>query len=303
MVPPAKPTHFTYAIIDTTDGDLQQGDIIQPSVELKSLLKDAHPHFMDKKYIAFFVLTQTCDLVRREGKPCRTKYINLAVIRPLVDILPTLLDGTCEKVEIGDQLVPGVYTSETKQKAEQRLERILNQNAQVEGVFYLHPDAGVEITEHCVALLQVSVAIRAYEHYDKLTRARSGRLNEQFQSKLGWLIGNLFSRIATQDGEREHQNRLITEFLVEKNNTLGCTFRWIPRQKARTARRQNLDITGKTIDEVADLIKEMPSHPRELAVETVLTTIKSIMPYTSGDELDTLKNRLMADAVFGTLFK
>ncbi|MGA2797987.1 MAG: hypothetical protein ABSE63_10430, partial [Thermoguttaceae bacterium] len=223
-----RPVHFTYQPVDETGPDLCQGDILQQNDEIRSLLADVHPHFNDDKYNAFLVLTQTCDLERRDGQPCKSRYINLAVVRPLRDVLFFLLNRDCDKVKIGRRYLEGVYTSESRDKAERLLSRILNQNAQSEGLFYLHNDLAVRIAEPSVAFLQVSVAVRAQDHYDRLIGARSGRLKEQFQSKLGWLIGNLFSRVATEDMPTTQRKQIIAEFLNTGGSHDTDPF-WVPK--------------------------------------------------------------------------
>ncbi|MEJ2704777.1 MAG: hypothetical protein P8Z79_20265, partial [Sedimentisphaerales bacterium] len=119
------------------------------------------------------------------GAECKSRYINLAVIRPLEDMLWNFLDKICERVKICNNEIEGSYVLESKQKAHQLLQRIINQNEQALGVFYLHPDGVVGIAEHSVALLQVSIALRAQEHYDTLVNARRGRLADPFRNKLG----------------------------------------------------------------------------------------------------------------------
>ena len=169
----SKPAHWTYE--DCADHpDLAQGDIIKATEQVKSVLKEVHPDFLDGKYSAFLVLTQTCDLVRRGGGNCASRYINLAVVRPLVAVLTTRLDQTCRPVKLGDVCVKGLYLTEKKLKARQLVTRILNQNEQKLGLFYLHPDVSVHIAQPSVALLQVSIALRAREHYTALVEARTG---------------------------------------------------------------------------------------------------------------------------------
>ena len=300
-MPGVKPTHFTYEHMDDPNGDLRQGDIVQPSGELRTLLSNVHPHFTNDKYIAFLVLTQSCDLARRASS-CKSRYINLAVVRPLVDMLSSFLDKACEEVRIDNKRIEGLYISETKQKAEQLLARILNQNAQAEGLFYLHPDTSIGITECSVALLQVTVAVRAHEHYDKLVRARSGRLKEQFQSKLGWLIGNLFSRVATPDWDDDNRKRMIREFLAEENNVHGCNFRWVPRKRARAPQTQSLDVTHMTRDEIVQFVKRQPGRPKELGVEAVLAAVQNVTDI-SPSELNELRIRLTSDSVLDSVWK
>lgn len=298
----AVPIHWTYRSIDKDDCDLEQGDIIQLSDELRNVFTTVHPHFADDKYIAFLVLTQTCDLARREGEVCRTRYVNLAAVRPLADILEPFLDRLCEKVDVGASTVRGLYVSETRNKANELLQRIFNQNAQGEGLFYLHPDAGVGISEPSVTLLQVSLAIYAHDHYEKLIKARSGRLSEPFQSKLGWLTGNLFSRVATPDWETDQITQMIAQFL-EDNRVLGCEFHWVPRMKAKEAQRQGINFNGMTTEEAAASIKKLKGRQKELAIGAVLGAVKDLLPGVSPEQLKTLQARLDADAVFSAACK
>jgi hypothetical protein len=158
--------HWTYEKIASVDDSLMQGDILWPTEDLKDLFARVHPHFCDSKYIAFIVITQSCDLVRRDGKGCRADYINLAVIRELESCLSQFFDNVCERV------AAGVYLQRSKAQAQQLLERVVNQNEQALGLFYLHPDVDtVGIADYAVALLRISVAFRK-EHYDLLRRAK-----------------------------------------------------------------------------------------------------------------------------------
>jgi len=299
MKPALSPVHWTYRPIDTDDSDLEQGDIVQLSDGLERVFREVHPHFTSDKYIAFLVLTQTCDIARRQTDACRSRYINLAVVRPIADVLATFLDRMCEKVEIGEPPIYGIYVSETKNKAHELLQRVFNQNAQTEGLFYLHPDAGVGITEHSVALLQVSVALRSHEHYGELVKARSGRLSEQFQSKLGWLIGNLFSRVATRDWEPDQISQMSAEFL-DGSHAPECELRWVARAKVKEAQKRRIDFSGMTADEAAASIRTLKGRRKEDAIDAVLGAVKEIFPGTPPDQLKALGARLDTDVVFDT---
>ena len=77
----AQPPYSLYASWRDS-ADLEQGDLLQPDDGLRAAIEDVHPHFVDPKYTAFIVLTQTCDLVRRveRGRVCKAPYVNLAVV-------------------------------------------------------------------------------------------------------------------------------------------------------------------------------------------------------------------------------
>ena len=87
------PSHWTYADF-SADDNLQQGDLLRRTDALLSVLSRVHQFFSDERYVAFAILTQSCDLVRRRGR-CKTEHIQLAVIRELESLLPRILEEQC----------------------------------------------------------------------------------------------------------------------------------------------------------------------------------------------------------------
>lgn len=248
------PTHWTYADCQPGD-DLVQGDILQRTSELVSLMKGVHAHFCDEKYLAFLVLTQTCDLVQRPS--CKAQHISLAVIRSFAALVPGLADG------INQTEVPGMYEAESKTKVLELLSRILNQNEQSMGLFYLHPDGDAGIAEHAVAQLRVTISFRSDEHYETLRKARSGRLGEQFQSKLGWLTGNLYSRVATKDWSDTPADKSRVKGITDE---LLAPLQWVPRENLKVAREAQEDLSGLSAEDAAKVItkKHQPTKTREI---------------------------------------
>jgi len=296
---PRNPVHFTYAPIDESEPPLRQGDILRPASALRALFADVHPHFADTKYTAFFVLTQTCDLVRRDRKNCKSRYINVAVVRPLRDVLLALLDRECERAKLGEKLLDGIYTNESRCRGVQLLQRIVNQNAQAEGLFYLHKDAAVEILFPSVALLQVSVAVRAWEHYDTLVAARCGRLKPEFQSKLGWLIGNLFSRVATEDMKPQDRDKIIAEFLGSRDEDDEHRPIWIPRKHIQKADKGNAKVDGLSRAQIGALLaQQRPEPPKETALSKVVQTLRELLPEIGEERVNLVRKQLAKDPVF-----
>lgn len=207
--------HWTYA--ETAGTDLAQGDILLPNEKLRAALQQVHGWFADPKYLGFLVLSQSCDLVRRDGPSCKTPYITIAAIRPLRQVLLQLLRQQCTC--ISDRY----FLSSEKGRALDFLTRVINQNETALGLFYLHPEAKIGIAEESVALLRVSIALRTREHYETLLSARTGSLQAEFVNKLGWLCGNLFSRVGvtdwTEGQERVDQaKKLVGDLLVDMND-------------------------------------------------------------------------------------
>jgi hypothetical protein len=110
------------------------------------------------------------------------------------------------------------FLSADRNKANELLLRILNQNEAAQALFYLHPDSTIGLAEEAVVLLRVSIALRAQDHYDELLESRTGGLGSEFAAKLGWLCGNIYSRIAVPDwsdppSRAEEAQRLVDDLL------------------------------------------------------------------------------------------
>ena len=196
------------------DSDLRQGDILEPTEGLLNLFKDVHPHFTQEKYRGFLILTQSCDMVRRKdrGNKCSATHISLSVIRSLQDVISDSL-----KDSFG-YLAPGIYAQHMKKTVRDLVERLVNQNENALGLFYLHPDLDSGITVSSVAILRVAISVRAVEHYHTLEETRVGRLSKEFQPKLGWMVGNLYSRVGVTDWKEksEDEKENIEEIIIKE---------------------------------------------------------------------------------------
>jgi hypothetical protein len=264
-----------------------QGDILWPKDELKSLFKEVHPHFCDPKYIAFIVTTQSCDLVCRDNKPCKADYINLAVVRDLESCLSQLLDNVCEKV------VPGVYLKASKRDAYQLLTRILNQNEQAMGLFYLHPDVDtMGISDYAVALLRLSIAVRAKEHYGLLQKVRTGCLNPEFRNKLGWLVGNLYSRIGTPDWRDQKDGDKQMKALIDE--MIDCEFYlWVSKSSVKAASKAGICIDKIPATELSAILEEHQPPPyKEQVADAAKEEITKVVSGLQRQILEELEQRV-----------
>lgn len=233
--------------------------------DMLDIFKKIYPHFCDEKYLAFAILTQSCDLIRHGGKPCKAREINLAVIRPIRDILGPFLDG------IAGTGVSQLLDERKRTKAIEFLDRVINQNEQALGLFYLHPDADAGISTESVIVLRVSIALRAREHFDSLVAARCGRLDTEFQHKLGWLVGNLYSRIATADwddhGNNEiKQSKLVKRILEQPSPAFKPI--WTNAKAVKKALANNIDLI-KIIDK-PDLLKQVLAQHAPTSVQQTI---------------------------------
>ena len=104
-----------------------------------------------------------------------------------------LLKGKyAEKV---DELL--LMDEKNRDRAYQLVEREYN-NTEPE-YFFLYKEEALEFPESMVAYLKVSIALKSNEHYDKCLKAKKIELTDEFKAKLGWLVGNMYSRVGTAD--------------------------------------------------------------------------------------------------------
>ncbi|MCP4049790.1 MAG: hypothetical protein GY730_03690 [bacterium] len=188
--------HWTYEEYSKED-DLCQGDILEPIDKLKALFENILPNFTESHYRGFFLLTQSCDMARRDSGEYKATHINLAAIYSLQDVINNILkkDFAC--------LIPGVYFEYKKKTFKQTIQRLINQNEKDLGLFYLHKDADSGIAYPSAVILSVPISVRANEYYEILQEARMGRLSKEFQAKLGWMVGYLYSRVGVHDWKEE----------------------------------------------------------------------------------------------------
>lgn len=291
------PAHWTYETV-SSESDLCQGDILAPTEGLRSVFQQVHPHFLDPKYTSFLIITQSCDLVIRKGQ-IDTKYISIAVVRPLEAVLHDCLSIVCKPV------AEGVYLKETKGEAFRLLERVFNQNEQALGLFYLHADSEGGIDIPSVALLRVAVTLRA-DHYPILRSARRGRLSSEFRSKLGWLIGNLYARIGTQDWSDSEERKRELEKLIRQYIDEGEDYAplWVPNAWVAAAKEKGIDVNKLSKDAcVTTLEKYKPPAAKDLAVEHVQRIIREILTNIDDESLRRIRNRLINDQYFSKAFK
>lgn len=190
--------HFTYEAVPDL-AQLYQGDLIARTPAVDEILAAVHPHYKKADYKAFIVLTQTCDLVRRDGAPCTARYISIAAVRPLNLVLRRTFVSMCRNDWEAEFRVANMRTRE---KLRLFLARLLNNNE--DEFFYLRRDAPAGLTEDCCAFLQLSIAVKAELHYSTLLTAKRLQLSDTFQHKLGYLVGKMYSRVGTPDWVPTH---------------------------------------------------------------------------------------------------
>lgn len=183
--------HFTYTRPKPAL-DLQQGDILRRTPSLETLMRRVHPYYLKEDYTHFMVLTQTCDLVHRsEGR--KAPYIALSAVRPL----SAVIDHEMRKYKTNAVLQRADAISErNRERAKAFLKSLLNNNNSE--YFYLHEQMPGGLTDRACVYLRLTVSVKD-EHYETIKAARILSLKPQFQAKLGWLVGNIYGRVGTDD--------------------------------------------------------------------------------------------------------
>ncbi|MEW6535321.1 MAG: hypothetical protein AB1454_06835 [Candidatus Auribacterota bacterium] len=244
--------HFTYKEPDAKN--LQQGDLLTKTSGIMALLNEIHPHYYKKSdYTHFLVLTQSCDLVRREEPSCKAKYISLACVRPL----ELVISREIQKKQTSECKKNGnICDNKDKEGILSFIDRLLNNNEPE--YFYLEPDGYGKLTKPSCAFLRLSIAIKSVEHYDTCFNSRILSLDDTFQAKLGWLLGNIYSRVGTNDWndfDKEKFKKRRIEII--KNSDCkwidGKILNKIPSDIAKEGQASILDYI-KTIDSDRDIL-------------------------------------------------
>lgn len=211
------------------------------------------------------VLTQSCDLVRRTGGRCSSHYITICAVRDFLSAVKREVGKLGHPVLGMHGLLPVVV----KAKASQVVERFLNNTEP--GYFYLHPTA-YAISKPMCAFLALSISLRALEHYEECLAARVIGLKSEFQAKVGWLTGDIYSRVATEDWQSQSDfDKEDFQSLIKE--VVNHNFLWLDELRERKVRRAikegvlNIDNQEELIeyasklppqhDEIAAAVKEV----------------------------------------------
>lgn len=262
-----------FVFCDTEEYDaenLRQGDILARTDLLSSSIAQAHQYYATAQdYSHFIILTQSCDLVRRQGL-CRTNYITLAAARPV----PLVLQRFVEKYRDKSLALPlRVCDSKNEMPAKQFLERLVHHTA--DGYFFIRKGSLDTVTNDLCVFLPLSIALRSASHYDACLKSKVGQMKDIFAAKLGWLTGNLYSRVGTPDiadffPDSDNIKTQIIKETIEDSSIYWLSKRQIKILKANIDRWQNVNVGVDLTEEVLDsLISEIPDEA-SIVAETVI---------------------------------
>ncbi len=271
--------------------DLQQGDLIAKTPAIASILKDAHPFYLKPDYTHFLVLTQTCDLVRRHGALCKARYITLAAVRPLSVVINR------EIARNQDQLTAAANacTTRVRERLVDFLKSLFNNNQSE--YFYLHENHVFGLAEPQCAFLRLAIPLRV-GHYDACLSSRILSLTEVFQAKLGWLTGNMYSRVGTEDWVPTHVSE---ESFVERiNGLLDTTCHWVDEKQLKAAKRGlTPELLAAGVDALREHIAQQRAPKRRGEVlRAVLDELRELGLVKDGAEELRISRRLSNNVTF-----
>lgn len=281
--------HFTYQS-QADSKELYQGDVLARTPELDNLLRDIHPHFHNKsKNLYFMVLTQSCDLVLRDGIACKAPYITIAPVRPL----DAVVHREIKQLQLGISSDAPVLTDKARAKMQQFLGRLFNNNEP--GYFFLEA-ADTELPEDCCAFINLSIALKAELHYQTCLTAKRLQLTEAFQAKLGWLVAQMFSRVGTADWPSADLGKKVQAILRDAAV-------WVPDDRAQAV-QQEFE-TKRAVDpavrltglEISEILKKIPSKKAQVLSQAKIVLAQALATRPDADTLvTTIMKRLTNDA-------
>ena len=280
--------HFTYKENPDMES-LCQGDVLEKTDALNELLGTVHPYFQNDDYQYFMVLTHSCDLVRRDGKKCKTPYITLAAIRSYTDFLEkTLVANKMAELYNGFLLVD----QKGKTRVSQLVERIYN-NTEPD-YFFLYKEDVLDFPKSMVAYLKVSIALKSELHYQTCLDAKRLELSDEFKAKLGWLVGNMYSRVGTTDWESKMTDKARKQMIEDDINSRCVIGTKEQLKKLKVELAQNADALNthdqaieylstiivqskydQVMAEIEQIFKQAPKSVKEEDRQFLLRAIKS----------------------------
>src|SRR6266853_207820 len=280
--------HFTYEKeADTDKQGLRQGDVLKRTDAVNQLLQTVHPYYLQQPDYRFLqVLTQSCDLERRNGQ-CVTRYITLAAVRPLSLVLQREIDEKRDELEREARVADAGY----RQNVQHFVERLLNNNDA--RYFYLHEQPEMGLAESHCTFLHLSIAVRASEHYDTCLAAKMLQLRSDFQAKLGWLVGNLYSRVGTDDWVpteettaefKEHVARLVNQEVL-----------WVEKKKLQKLKAGLQGQQGPIpFERVKTILEGLIIETKQ---EQALNRLRTLLPEFGVADVETALKVLRSDPV------
>lgn len=282
--------HFTYSdSIDKTS--LHQGDLIERTANVEKILKEVHPHYFENRSNKYFlVITQTCDLVLRNGSP-QSRYITIAAVRPM----KLAIEREIERIQYDNiEKKLGICDKSKQFKIEQFIERLLNNNDQE--YFYLHKEPNQGLDEDYCAFLRLTIPLKSNLHYKTLLEAKILQLKESFQHKLGYLVGNIYSRVGTEDWLPNNAKPNIFRKKIRDSLALAKDIIWLEKDVHRFVLKtmKELQTEDQNIEKLEEILKVKKKNDYEKQ-KNIVEIIANILSDLGIDEniVETAKKRIL----------
>jgi hypothetical protein len=175
------------------------------------------------------------ELMQGDGET-KARYISLSPVRTLDHVID--LQMQVFRASIKAELP--VISDKSKGRMTTFLQRLFNNN--VPDYFFLAAN-GPGLTSDYAVFLQLSIAIRADLHLQTCLDAKLLQLTQAFQAKLGWLVGQLYSRVGTTDWSR-------TELTVKIKNILKDAAICVPESTIAQLEAQYQELSDGNPDAV-----------------------------------------------------
>ncbi|THD63613.1 MAG: hypothetical protein E7813_17850 [Bradyrhizobium sp.] len=288
--------HFTYEREKYSVSELMQGDVLRRTAALDDVLKEVHPHFYQHpKNLFFMVLTQSCDLVPRgPSKSCKAPYIAIAPVRTL-DLVIERYIAQQNVAEVKAELP--VLSAKARNKVSEFLHRLFNNNEP--GYFYLD-SVGTALPADCAAFLNLSISIKSEFHFTKCIESKVLQLTDTFQAKLGWLVGDMFSRVGTPDWEPSEINKKVTAAVRDAAI-------WVDDSKINAVEAAYRDIADGDVNrkmsaaEITSVVSRVPTR-KQLVINQANVVIAEVLRGNDA-QAQKLIRRLESDSALTALLK
>ncbi|MFM0354120.1 hypothetical protein PQR12_11590 [Paraburkholderia nemoris] len=288
--------HWTYK--DEPTADLEQGDLLEKTPYIiNEVLAPFHPYYAQHRDNSFFiVLTQSCDLVRRGGG-CKSEYLALAPVRPLRVILEREFS---DQIRNQGESAQAYAALSTQSRYRDFLTKVFNNNYPKYFFLQSQPDHG--LAEDMCAVLPLSISIKA-EHYDECLKARKLQLDDAFQAKLGYLIGQQYAKVGTRDWDEQAIDAKVGDIVK-------TTAVWVPDNDMGALARSVSDFEaanqGTAVDylKLQALIDKLPTR-KEQAITAVMTFLanQGLVSSEPSPARGKVRKALTNDATFSQFFR
>lgn len=286
---------MNYIFVDQSNLDpvtLMQGDLLKFTDSLNQLLKSSNSNSTNFDNINYLVvLTQSCDLVRRNGK-AKSRYITLA---PVHDLAVAIKDRTHK---LKDKSIDGkisICNSNDRSQTLQYVERLLSNSEKDYFCLPLECHDAFNV-DYCISL-NISVAIEN-TFYEQCLEAKIGQMEDIYAAKLGWMTGHQFSRVATPDVEdvvrtANEESNFRSAFMarVLTSQTVWLSTHQI-RELKKLIKRSNVSnpVSSHTLRGLTNQIPSSYSLAIDRVVEVLLTS-----RFIDTEQADTIREKLNDD--------